>query len=70
MAISTEFAKTTPFGRRIALPVPVDANKVQAEYTNGILSLTLPKAESAKPKRITIRANGQQKLLNGGENQS
>ncbi|MCX8064694.1 MAG: Hsp20/alpha crystallin family protein [Candidatus Hydrogenedentes bacterium] len=42
------------FLRTISLPVNVDAEKVKAEYKNGILLITLPKAESAKPKQITV----------------
>jgi HSP20 family protein len=42
------------FVRTMALPVGVDAGKVQAEYKNGLLLLTLPKAEEAKPKKIAV----------------
>jgi HSP20 family protein len=42
------------FRRSISLPVRVDANKVQASYRDGILTVTLPKAEEAKPKRIEV----------------
>src|SRR5713101_1039276 len=38
------------FRRSIALPTRVDANKVSATYRDGILTVTLPKAEEAKPK--------------------
>jgi HSP20 family protein len=44
------------FIRTVELPSHVDAEKIEAEYTNGILKITLPKAESAKPKRIAITA--------------
>jgi HSP20 family protein len=42
------------FRRSITLPSPVDANKVNATYRDGILTVTLPKAEEAKPKRIEV----------------
>src|SRR5688572_25069612 len=44
------------FQRSISLPSPVDAAKVRAAYKDGILAITLPKAEEAKPKQITINA--------------
>jgi HSP20 family protein len=44
------------FRRSITLPARVDAGKVSATYKDGILTVTLPKAEEAKPKRIQIRA--------------
>jgi HSP20 family protein len=42
------------FRRSIALPVQVDATKVTATYRDGILTVTLPKAEEAKPKQIQV----------------
>ena len=42
------------FIRTLSLPVEVNADKVKAEYKDGVLLLTLPKAESAKPKQIAI----------------
>ena len=38
------------------LPIDVDADKVQARLTHGVLTLTLPKSESAKPKKIKVEA--------------
>ncbi len=45
------------FLRTIELPMEIDANKVNAEYRNGVLRVTLPKAEAVKPKRIAIKAS-------------
>jgi HSP20 family protein len=42
------------FRRSITLPARVDANKVTATYRDGILTVTLPKAEEAKPKQIRV----------------
>ena len=43
------------FNRVIALPGEVDADKVEAKHVDGILTVVIPKAETAKPKQITIR---------------
>jgi len=42
------------FARSFALPNSIDADKVTAEYKDGVLSLTLPKREEAKPKTIKV----------------
>lgn len=42
------------FQRTFTLGTPVAADKVKAEYRDGILSVTLPKAEEAKPKQIQV----------------
>ena len=44
------------FRRSITLPSRVDPNKVNASYKDGILTVTLSKAEEAKPKHIQISA--------------
>ena len=46
---------TGKFVRHIELPVEVDENKVQADYKHGLLTVTLPKAEKAKPKQIAVQ---------------
>jgi len=43
------------FVRSIALPNSVDAEKIEAVNENGVLTLTLPKAEAVKPKRIEVK---------------
>lgn len=45
------------FSRSIRFPVPVEAGKVEAAFENGVLTLTVPKAEAVKPKRIEIKAS-------------
>lgn len=42
------------FRRSITLPTRVDASKVSASYKDGILTVTLPKAEEAKPKKVEV----------------
>jgi HSP20 family protein len=44
------------FRRAFRLPAEVDSDKVEATLENGVLSLRLPKAESAKPKTVAIKA--------------
>jgi HSP20 family protein len=44
------------FERSIALPTEVTADKAVADFENGILTITLPKAEEVKPKTITVKA--------------
>jgi len=43
------------FHRVISLPTPLDANNVQADLENGVLTLHVPKAEEAKPRTIKIK---------------
>jgi len=44
------------FSRTVQLPFMVDTNKVEANFKNGILKISLPRAEADKPKRITIKS--------------
>jgi len=44
------------FERSISLPTDVVSEKAQADFDNGILTITLPKAEEVKPKTITVKA--------------
>ena len=43
-----------PFKRTIALPETIDANGISAGYKDGVLSVRVPKAESAKPRKIEV----------------
>ncbi len=43
------------FKRAIQLPFPVNSDKIEAHFKNGVLSVTLPRAEEDKPKRIEIK---------------
>jgi HSP20 family protein len=42
------------FSRIVRLPIEVDANRVEADLRDGVLTITLPKAESAKPRKINV----------------
>jgi HSP20 family protein len=44
------------FARSIPLPAAVQADKAKAEFEDGVLTLTLPKAEELRPKTITVKA--------------
>lgn len=47
-----------PFGkftRAVGLPALVDADRVEAKYADGVLRLTLPKHEAAKPRKIVVK---------------
>src|SRR5688572_15881864 len=69
LTISGETKRTTPEGRRavsqetsygrferqFGFDTPVDANKAEASYRDGVLEITLPKAETHKPRAIQIK---------------
>jgi HSP20 family protein len=44
------------FERSFALPTTVDSEKVSATFQNGILTVTVPKAERARPREIPVQA--------------
>lgn len=44
------------FKRTIQLPFPVDSDKVEARFKNGVITISLPRAEADKPKRITVKS--------------
>ena len=45
------------FQRTVTLPAAVDANKIQALYKDGVLTVTVPKTEEAKPKQIEVKTS-------------
>jgi HSP20 family protein len=45
------------FQRALTLPTPVAADKITAQYKDGVLTVTLPKVEEAKPKKIDVSTN-------------
>lgn len=50
------------FVRTLTLPQGVDADKIAADYTNGVLALHVPKPAEQRPKKITIGAKPQKAL--------
>ena len=46
------------FARVLRLPVPVDADRVEAEMRHGVLTISLPKAESARSQKIQVTPGG------------
>ena len=53
------------FQRSIQLPAPIKADEIDAKYENGVLTLNLPKAEEAKPKRISVKSGGAPQMIEG-----
>jgi len=45
------------FVRMVELPLEVDRDRITADYKNGIVLITLPKGEAAKPKQISVQIN-------------
>lgn len=44
------------FSRTIQLPFRIDAEKVEAKFTSGVLEIKLPRSEQDKPRKITVQA--------------
>ena|SRR4029079_12824952 len=56
--------------RSLTLPFPVDSDRAEARFEQGILRVALPKAASAKPRKIQIGSGTDQAALTSGETQS
>lgn len=52
------------YRRQLSLGEGIDATKISATYNNGVLSVTIPLAEQAKPRRIEITHAGSQQSIN------
>jgi len=50
------------FYRSIALPSNVDASKIEADYEDGVLEVSLPKAPEVKPKKVAVSAKKKEKV--------
>lgn len=53
------------FMRSITLPSPVESDAVEATYENGVLTLSIPKAEAVKPKRIAVKVGNGTTVVEG-----
>jgi len=42
-------------GRSVNFPLPIDASRIEASQENGVLTVSVPKAEEAKPKQIKVK---------------
>ena len=51
------------FKRSFVLPDTVDVDRIDAQYRNGVLSISLPKKPEAAPKQIAIRSDGEAKKI-------
>ena len=45
-----------PFSRTVSIPWDIDADKVQAKMTVGVLTVTLPKSERSRPRKVNVSA--------------
>lgn len=56
--------------RSITLPFPVDADQIQATFEHGILRVILPKAETAKPRKIEITSKSGEHAISAGKDKN
>ena len=55
------------FSRSLTLPEGVDADGIQASFTNGVLEVRSPKPEQQKPRKVQISVGGAAKTIESGE---
>ena len=53
------------FRRSITLPSQVQGDAIEASFENGVLEVVVPKAEEAKPKKISVKAGGSRQEVTG-----
>jgi HSP20 family protein len=58
------------FRRSITLPSQVKADAIEASFEDGVLEVVVPKAEEAKPKKISVRAGGGRQQVEGTSTQA
>ncbi len=54
---------TGTFQRQLSLGEGIDTDRISATYENGVLTVTIPVAEKAKPRRITVAHTGDSKVI-------
>jgi HSP20 family protein len=54
------------FQRTVTMPFEVDASRAEATFEHGIVRITLPKAERAKPRKIAIKPGSSQEAIGAG----
>lgn len=57
------------YRRSVTLPFPVDADQAEATFEHGMLRVVLPKAETAKPRKISISGGRQNEAIASGQDQ-
>ena len=57
------------FSRTVTLPAVVDVDRIEATYEAGVLTLTLPKSEKAKPRRIAVKGVNELPAVTAGQNE-
>ena len=58
------------FSRQLFLGDTLDTDAMEADYTDGVLTLRLPMAEKAKPRKVTINAQRRSTKVEAGENRA
>jgi HSP20 family protein len=61
---------TGTYMRQLALGDGIDADKISATYVNGVLTVTLPVAERAKPRRVSISVDDTSTAVDTGKQQA
>ncbi len=59
--------QTGRFSRSVALPFPVESERAEASFDNGMLTIRLPKSEAVKPKKISIGNHANAKTVEPAE---
>jgi len=58
--------RTNSVFRQIGLPAEVRGDDITADFNNGVLTVTVPRAQKAQPRRIEVRGAGEQNLIEAG----